>query len=288
MLILAINPSSGKGHARREATKASEYFSNRGINTLLLEGESLQDFRNSFLREIDRDDVTGVIACGGDGLVHELIQHSAPRDIPIGVIPCGTGNDFARSIGVYKLALSQQCDLIVNSEPKSIDLGIVNETWFSAILSTGFDALVNERANLMVWPKGRMKYNLAMIEKIIALRPHHYRIRIDDKELDLPATLITVANGRSYGGGMNICPEASLEDGLFDVMILGEVSRSELLKVFPKVYRGKHVGHPAVTFYRAREIEISGSGSSFADGEPIAKLPLTAKCVSNALRVWAA
>ncbi len=288
MLILAINPSSGKGHARREATKASEYFSNRGINTLLLEGESLQDFRNSFLREIDRDDVTGVIACGGDGLVHELIQHSAPRDIPVGVIPCGTGNDFARSIGVYKLALSQQCDLIVNSEPKSIDLGIVNETWFSAILSTGFDALVNERANLMVWPKGRMKYNLAMIEKIIALRPHHYRIRIDDKELDLPATLITVANGRSYGGGMNICPEASLEDGLFDVMILGEVSRSELLKVFPKVYRGKHVGHPAVTFYRAREIEISGSGSSFADGEPIAKLPLTAKCVSNALRVWAA
>ncbi len=288
VLILAINPSSGKGHARREATKASEYFANRGISTLLLEGESLQDFRNSFLREIDRDDVTGVIACGGDGLVHELIQHSAPRDIPIGVIPCGTGNDFARSIGVYKLALSQQCDLIVNSEPKSIDLGIVNETWFSAILSTGFDALVNERANLMHWPKGRMKYNLAMIEKIIALRPHHYRIRIDDKELDLPATLITVANGRSYGGGMNICPEASLEDGLFDVMILGEVSRSELLKVFPKVYRGKHVGHPAVTFYRAREIEISGSGSSFADGEPIAKLPLTAKCVSRAMRVWAA
>ena len=288
MLILAINPSSGKGHARREATKASEYFSNRGINTLLLEGDSLQNFRNSFLREVDSEDVTGVIACGGDGLVHELIQHSVSRDIPMGVIPCGTGNDFARSIGVHKLSLSQQCDLIVNNEPKSIDLGRVNETWFSAILSTGFDALVNERANLMHWPKGRMKYNLAMIEKIIALRAHHYGIRIDDKELDLPATLITVANGRSYGGGMNICPEASLEDGLFDVMILGEVSRSELLKVFPKVYRGKHVGHPAVTFYRASEIEISGSGSSFADGEPIAKLPLTAKCVSNALRVWAA
>jgi diacylglycerol kinase (ATP) len=106
--------------------------------------------------------------------------------------------------------------------------------------------------------------------------------------MDIDATLITVANGPSYGGGMNICPDASLEDGHFDVMILGKVSRTELLKVFPKVYRGKHVGHPAVTFYRCRQIEIIGSGSSFADGEPISSLPLTAECVSAVLKVWAA
>jgi diacylglycerol kinase (ATP) len=106
--------------------------------------------------------------------------------------------------------------------------------------------------------------------------------------LDVEATLVTVANGPSYGGGMNVCPDANLNDGLFDVMVLGKVSRVELLRVFPKVYIGRHVGHPAVTFYRCREIEIIGSGSSFADGEPISSLPLKAQCVSNAMKVWAA
>jgi diacylglycerol kinase (ATP) len=106
--------------------------------------------------------------------------------------------------------------------------------------------------------------------------------------MDVQATLVTVANGPSYGGGMNVCPDASITDGLFDVMVLGKVSRIELLKVFPKVYRGAHVGHPAVTFYRCSEVEIQGSGSSFADGEPLAQLPLKAQCVSAALKVWAA
>ena len=87
---------------------------------------------------------------------------------------------------------------------------------------------------------------------------------------------------------MKVCPDATLTDGLFDVMVLGKVSRTELLKVFPKVYSGRHVGHPAVIFYRCREIEIIGSGSSFADGEPISTLPVSAECVSNALKVWAA
>jgi diacylglycerol kinase (ATP) len=133
-----------------------------------------------------------------------------------------------------------------------------------------------------------MRYNIAMIEKIAALRTHSYRMRFDEVSLDVEATLVTVANGPSYGGGMNICPDAKIDDGLFDVMVLAKVSRTELLKVFPKVYTGRHVGHPAVTFYRCQEIEIIGSGSSFADGEPIATLPLSAQCVSNALRVWAA
>jgi len=133
-----------------------------------------------------------------------------------------------------------------------------------------------------------MRYNIAMIEKIIALRTHSYRMRLDGDSVDVEATLVTVANGPSYGGGMKVCPDAALTDGLFDVMVLARVSRRELLKVFPKVYTGRHVGHPAVTFYRCREIEITGSGSSFADGEPISSLPLTAQCVSSALKVWAA
>jgi diacylglycerol kinase (ATP) len=288
VLILAINPSSGRGRARNLALIAKDYFSERGIPVTLLEGASLADFREKLIYHLDHESVSGVVAFGGDGFIHEIIQHIVPRQIPLGVIPCGTGNDLARSIGVYRLSLTQQLDLIVGKDPQCIDLGQVGETWFAAILSSGFDALVNERANGMRWPKGRMRYNIAMIEKIIQLRAHFYRIRLDKEFIDVRATLVTVANGASYGGGMNVCPDAALDDGLFDVMVLGEVSRTELLKVFPKVYSGRHVGHPAVSFYRCREIEIIGSGSSFADGEPISSLPLSATCISNAMKVWAA
>jgi diacylglycerol kinase (ATP) len=287
VLILAINPSSGRGRARNLALIAKDYFSERGIPVTLLEGASLADFREKLIYHLDHESVSGVVAFGGDGFIHEIIQHIIPRQIPLGVIPCGTGNDLARSIGVYRLSLTQQLDLIVGKDPQCIDLGQVGETWFAAILSSGFDALVNERANGMRWPKGRMRYNIAMIEKIIQLRAHFYRIRLDKEFIDVRATLVTVANGASYGGGMNVCPDAVLDDGLFDVMVLGEVSRTELLKVFPKVYSGRHVGHPAVSFYRCREIEIIGSGSSFADGEPISSLPLSATCISNAMKVWA-
>lgn len=288
MLILAINPTSGRGRAQRQAKLAGEYFRSRDIDVREIEGTSLQDFRKKLLIFLDSEKVSGVIALGGDGFIHEIIQHLVSRDIPLGVIPCGTGNDFARSIGVFDLPFSRQLELIEKHDATHIDLGRVQDQWFAAILSSGFDALVNDRANSMRWPRGRMRYNIAMIEKLIALRPHSYRIRVDERYLEVQATLVTVANGSSYGGGMKVCPDASITDGLFDVMVLGRVSRIELLKVFPKVYRGGHVGHPAVTFYRCNEIEIDGSGSSFADGEPIAQLPLIAKCVSAALKVWAA
>jgi len=288
VLILAINPISGRGRARREALIAQDHFATLGIRATLLQGVSLVDFREKLIDQLDRETVSGVVAFGGDGFIHEIIQHIVPREIPLGVIPCGTGNDFARSIGIYQLSLTEQIDMIARAETCAIDLGRVDQTWFAAILSSGFDALVNERANVMRWPKGRMRYNIAMIEKIAALRTHTYRMRCDEVTLNVEATLVTVANGPNYGGGMNVCPDANLTDGLFDVMVLGKVSRIELLKVFPKVYTGRHVGHPAVSFYRCREIEIIGSGSSFADGEPISTLPLTAQCVPNALRVWAA
>lgn len=288
VLILAINPSSGKGRARQRAEQVERFLKSSGIQTLSIQGESLDDFRAKLLLALDEREITGVIAFGGDGFIHEIIQHVVPRSIALGVIPCGTGNDFARSLGIHSLSLDEQIEIITSTNPRKLDLGRVGQRWFAAILSTGFDALVNERANQMKWPKGRMKYNLAMIEKLILLRPHRYRIKMDQEIVDVDATLITIANGSSYGGGMKVCPQASLDDARFDVMILNKVSRFELLKVFPKVYFGKHVGHPAVSFYRCESIEIEGVGTSYADGESISALPLSAHCVPGALLAWSA
>lgn len=288
MLILAVNPTSGKGRARVLAHKARIQFAEHGLETLIVEGKDLEDFRSKIENSVSTNSINGIVAFGGDGFIHEVIQHCASNSIPLGVVPCGTGNDFARSLGIYKYSLSQQVDLIAQSHPRSVDLGQVGESWFAAILSSGFDALVNQRANQMRWPKGRMKYNIALVEKLFLLQTHRYHITMDNSSVDVDAVLITIANGSSYGGGMKVCPEATITDGLFDVMILQKVSRLELLKVFPKVYFGKHVGHPAVTFYRTTSITIDGSGSAFADGEPISSLPLTARCLRGALLAWAA
>lgn len=288
VLILAINPASGRGKARHRAEIAQRLLEDSGIETHSIQGDCLEDFRAKLLTALKENAVSGVIAFGGDGFIHEIIQHIAPRSIALGVIPCGTGNDFARSLGIHSLSLHQQIEIIASTQPRKLDLGRVGQKWFAAILSTGFDALVNERANQMKWPKGRLKYNLAMIEKLILLRPHRYRIKMDQEIVDVDATLITIANGSSYGGGMKVCPQATLDDARFDVMILKKVSRLELLKVFPKVYFGKHVGHPAVSFYRCESIEIEGSGTSYADGESIATLPLSAQCVPGALLAWSA
>ena len=124
MLILAINPLSGRGHARKRALVAKKHFTELGIPVKLVEGESLVDFRHKFLRDLGHEPVSGVVAFGGDGFIHEIIQHIVPREIPLGVIPCGTGNDFARSIGVHRLSLTQQLDLIVHNDAQPIDLGI--------------------------------------------------------------------------------------------------------------------------------------------------------------------
>ena len=134
MLILAINPISGRGHARRQARKASQHFSSIGIRTIEVEGNSLLDFRTRFSTELRNDSVTGVIALGGDGFIHEIIQHLVPRNLPLGVIPCGTGNDFARSLGIHQLSFKKQLEVIGNPITKSIDLGLVGKSWFAAIL----------------------------------------------------------------------------------------------------------------------------------------------------------
>lgn len=288
MLILAVNPTSGKGRARALASRAQVQCTDAGLETLTLEGSDLEDFRTKLKDALQSKPVSGIVVFGGDGFIHEVIQHCALKSLPLGVIPCGTGNDFARSLGIYKLPFTKQIDLILHSAPQSVDLGQVGENWFAAILSSGFDALVNERANAMRWPKSRMKYNLALLEKLFLLQTHRYRITMDHSTIDVDATLITIANGSSYGGGMKVCPEATITDGLFDVMILKNVSRRELIKVFPKVYFGKHVGHPAVSFHRCSWITIEGRGSAFADGEPVSALPLTARSVPDALLTWSA
>jgi diacylglycerol kinase (ATP) len=140
----------------------------------------------------------------------------------------------------------------------------------------------------MNWPKGPMKYNAAIAIELPRFNPRHYEIHLDDRSISTQAMLIAIANGKSYGGGMNVCPDAQINDGLFDVMVLHPVSKIEFLKVFPRVFSGTHITHPAVEIVRSRSVTIESQAIAYADGERIGQLPISAECINSAVETWVA
>lgn len=194
-----------------------------------------------------REGTAAVIAVGGDGMVSLALQALAGTPVPLGVVAVGTGNDFARAMGlpVREPARAGRlaAEAVKEGRVREIDLGRVGGAdraqWFGTVLCSGFDSRVNDRGNRMRLPAGRFKYDLAMIAELAAFRPFPYRITLDDGPvIETEATLVAVGNGSSYGGGMRICADAVPDDGLFDITVVGDCSRTTLLKVFPQVYRG--------------------------------------------------
>lgn len=289
MWALVINPVSGQGKGATVGTYVAGFLNQKSIDYTIVTGNSsvaLTDHLATFIEK--NPDCEGVIAVGGDGLLHIVLQKVVPAQIPFTIIPAGTGNDFVRTLGWDLESIDQQLDRVTTTPPTSIDLGLVDGEWFGAILSTGFDSVVNEKANTMQWPKGPMKYNAAIAIELPRFKPRHYEITLDDRTISTEAMLIAVSNGRSYGGGMLVCPNASITDGTFDVMVLHPVSKIEFLKVFPKVFAGTHVTHPAVEILRSTTVRIESKAVAYADGERIGQLPVTAECISGAVQTWVA
>lgn len=289
MWALVINPVSGQGQGSIIGTYVAGYLNQKGIKFTIVTGNSsvaLSDHLKTFI--VKNPQCKGVIAVGGDGLLHIVLQVVVPAQIPFTVIPAGTGNDFVRTLGWSLDQIDNQLETVTTSAPTSIDLGLVDGEWFGAILSTGFDSIVNEKANTMQWPKGPMKYNVAIAMELPRFKPRHYEITLDDRTISTEAMLIAVANGRSYGGGMLVCPNANISDAHFDVMVLHPISKLEFMKVFPRVFAGTHVSHPAVEIVRSKNVTIESKAVAYADGERIGQLPISAECIHDAVQTWVA
>jgi len=289
MWALVINPVAGQGKGTTVGTYVAGWLTQRKIPYTLITGQSstsLADQLGQFL--VKTSECDGVIAVGGDGLLHLVLQKVVPAQVPLALIPAGTGNDFVRTLGWSLDSFDEHLSFVTSTKPTPIDLGLVDGEWFGAILSTGFDSVVNEKANTLNWPKGPMKYNAAIAMELPRFKPRHYEISLDDQSISTEAMLIAVSNGRSYGGGMLVCPDANISDGLFDVMILRPVSKIEFLKVFPRVFAGTHLSHPAVEILRSRTVRIESNAVAYADGERIGQLPVTAECIPGALLSWVA
>ena len=286
MWLLAINPTSGQGRGASVGQVVANYLADRKIHYRIITGANPLQFQENLRRESGVG--TGIIAVGGDGLLHMSLQVAAHTNLPLVTIPAGTGNDFVRTLGWNPDRPLEPLWAAITKEPEIIDLGNVDGEYFAAIASTGFDSLVNERANKMKWPKGPAKYNVAMAFELPKFKPLQYNFTIDGKTFQREAMLIAAGNGKSYGGGMLVCPNADLTDGLLDLMILNPVTKREFVQIFPSVYEGKHIEHPQVEIIRAKEIYIDAPAICYADGERIGPMPATISVSEKALSTWRA
>ncbi|MFJ3190253.1 diacylglycerol kinase [Streptomyces halstedii] len=289
-ITLFVNPTAGSGRGARAAQPAASALRDAGFSVRTVLGENAADALRR-AREAVAGGSGALIAVGGDGMMSLALQAVAGTSTPLGAVAVGTGNDFARALGLPvrdPAAAGRLCaDALKTGAVREIDLGRAGERWFGSVLASGLDSRVNDRGNRMRWIGGRFKYDVALLAELAALHPIAYRVRLDGGPVrEIEATLIAVGNGTAYGGGMRICADAVMDDGLLDVTVVGACSRTTLLRVFPRVYKGTHLDHPVVSVHRVSSVELAAAGvTAYADGEPLGPLPLTATCVPRAVRV---
>lgn len=291
---LAVNPTSGQGRGAKAGDQAARHLLAAGIEVTVLTGVDADDLSRRIAAALGRIDALVVV--GGDGMVNLGVNATAGTGTPLGIVPAGTGNDIGRALGLPVADWPGAADLVrralATGVTRRVDAarctGAGTDRWFAGVLGAGFDALVNERANGWRWPRGRMRYNLAIARELPTFRPREYLIDLDGERHSSRAMLVAIGNGPSYGGGMRVLPDARMDDGLLDVMVLEPVSRLEFLRIFPRVYSGTHVSHPRVLLHRAREVWVQAAGIvGYADGERFGPLPLTSRVVPGALRLLA-
>jgi diacylglycerol kinase (ATP) len=288
MWLVVVNPKAGMGAAASLATQVVGFLTSHEQAYRMISPNSAAETKLLVRESLRKGEADKLISVGGDGLFHLLLQLAIEFKVPLAVAPGGTGNDFYRTLGWFGRDLSDYLSHLISNEPTLVDVGVVDGEYFGAVLSSGFDSVVNERANTLKWPKGPAKYNAAIALELPLFKPIDFKIFADERVLEVEAMLIAIGNGRSYGGGMQVCPDADLHDGLFDIMILHPVSKFEFIKVFPTVYKGTHIEHPQVEVIRARQVRIESSAIAYADGERIGQLPVQVESLPQTLLTWPA
>lgn len=294
--MVAINPQAGFGKRRQVGKSVVERLRSAGHEVDVVCRANKVELEASVTLAM-QSGPDALVVVGGDGMVNLGANLVAGTGVPLGIVPTGTGNDMARGLGIPHADTDAAISLLLEllqGPARVIDAVRVTDasgstTTFACVLSAGFDAIVNERANQMRWPRGRSRYNVALLRELARLRPIDYRLVLDGVGLDTRGLLVAVANNSSFGGGMRVAPHAQLDDGLLDVLVVRPLSRMAFLRIFPRVFAGTHVGHPQVTIHRARRVSVEADGVvAYADGERLGALPVEIEVLPGALRVLAA
>ncbi|MGQ4596510.1 YegS/Rv2252/BmrU family lipid kinase [Nocardia sp. R6R-6] len=306
-VTVVTNPRSGHGRGGDVAPSVIARFRAGGVEVTEVcaasAAESVRQVRESIAGGCGAKP-DAVVCVGGDGLINVTLAAVAETGVALGMIPAGTGNDLARELGVPTDDPAAAADLILRGRTRTIDLGRIESTgsgepmWFATVAGTGFDARVTLRANDMRWPKGRLRYTVAALAEIAGRFTVPYRVELSGavtagltdpgagSRLETEAVMIAVGNARTYGGGMVICPDALLDDGLLDLTVVGPLSRAQMLRLLPALSAGRRPNHPAIEQFRAAAVTLSAPGTpATADGEPAGTLPITIRAVPAALTV---
>lgn len=288
-IALLSNPRAGKGQGRRAAEIVERWLHEQGEDVRLLQGASVDETRMLAAQAL-ADGPAVLIVVGGDGTLSCVLDAAIDRDVPIVLIPAGTGNDLARALHL-PLDPVEAGRLALQGVPRRIDVGEVRSADgirpFVTVAALGFDARVSDRTDRLRWPRGPLRYYLALVIELLRLHPVHLDVALDDGPIErMPSTLIAVGNTSSYGGGMPICADAEPDDGLFDVVRVRPIGRLRLLRLFPLLLRGRHLALPEVAVRRARSVSVSAPDLLvYADGECVARGSCTIGIRPSALTV---
>ncbi|RUQ97609.1 diacylglycerol/lipid kinase family protein [Labedella endophytica] len=311
-IAVAVNPAAAGGASVHVAPVVVDSLRAAGFEVTVAAATSERALRERLVALVGDGGVEALVVVGGDGLVNLAVDVLAGSAVALGIVPAGTGNDAARELGIPLGSVAAACDHLIAAlerEPRRTDVGVITPESgadmppgaseaedgtspppprrFLCAVSAGFDALVNERANSLRFPRGPHRYTVALLLELARLRPRRYRLTVDGVAHDVESVLLAVANLGSIGGGMRIVPFASPMDGTLDALVVAPLGRIRFLRLFPRVFAGRHVGLDVVSFHSGSVIRIECDEPivAYADGERIGPLPVLISVEKGALGV---
>ena len=291
---IVVNPVAGGSRGAQVGAEVLSLLSKSEHAITDLSGATVSEARSKIESALDSKSVDALVFVGGDGIAHLGTNLCAGKNILMAIIPAGTGNDAAAMLGMPLANTVEAVRLVLEglSQPKKIDAIKVSHggkvTWALGSASAGFDALAAARANAISWPKGPMRYYVAMLLELAKFKPIKYQSVVDGTPRDFEAMLCVVSNTGIYGGGMLVVPGASATDGTLDILLVKKMSRLKFVTIFPKVYKGTHITDKDVEIFKATKISIAASGMPiYSDGEYVGQAPFEAEVVPGALTMVA-
>ncbi len=285
-LALLVNPATGKGRHVLRIPQVVATLEAAGYAVTTMRGASAAESA-ALAHKAVAEEYDVLVTMGGDGIAHLALQALGGSRTRLGLISVGTGNDLARGLGIPHGDPVAAARVVTGGRTRRIDLAVAGSERFGTVLASGFDSAVNERANARSWPRGQLRYTLATLGELRVFRPLPYTMTLDGSTVEQEAMLVAVGNTASYGGGIRMCEGAAPDDGLLDVVVITPVTRRELLRVFPRLFRGTHVTHPAYQRHRVRRVRLEAPGCvAYADGERLGPLPVTVEVEPAAAEVF--
>ncbi len=255
--LFIVNPEAGKKEGKHLKSKIEKLWTQGKIGYEIYITQDHADI-SAGVEKAKAESFTEIIVVGGDGTLLAVVNALGDHAIPIGVIPCGTGNDFVRSQSI-DLDINQALMIALTSDAvKDVDIGRCNSTGFLNIASVGIDAAIVKRTqSVKKWIKSPLAYLIASIIEIITYEPIQITLTIDGQVYHRRIELVAISNGRYYGGGMKIAPMANPSDGFYDLIVINKMKKRRLLWLLPRLYEGTHITEPEVEIFKGQNIQIA-------------------------------